>query len=582
MFNSHISTRKKADQLNNDNEVFWIGRITSALLQITPLHVFTCIALYMLSQVFMLAAILLPWKLLMIMATESYPWMMPEALRVFSERELVLILGITAFLAFLVYAICEILIGLVCRRGSTFILAKNQKMGLFNGHREHAALLYQRFLRAVAAVFTVGVIAVCLIYLYPYMLLALITYLLIGLTVIVWQRRNTSQTTLSLLPPEMKTTLWWGAGFFYAVSWLMADYWRGILPELATTFISLLLVRQALVLIFPVYGSYSLFIKQRNKVDALFLSDIPWSPASITDNGFMALIEPAHRETWLNALLHRHYGIADNITVVSCRTSNAGKSASLITSTTVTGQSGRAFLVKLFHSSHEESALHERHILEVLPASGLAPHFCGAHNIEGHLCHVFEWPSQAGWMSAPKRSEQLPEIREKLLALELPDELISRYERSRLHLADRLKFITWDLLASISPKGSLEACQQLKHSWPDICRMSRSQPRQVVIPRIHQHLIGHVGNHSFICNWTNWLWEPVGAGWPLSTNEAEFQQALNEAATQRPCLSQVNANSAGLMALLYEFERLWRIKKHTEAVKLITPLYEATKNSKLL
>lgn len=580
MIRDYTLLRKKPS--HHDNEVCWIGKITIALLQTTPLHVFTCTSLYILSQVSMLAAILLPWKLLMVMATENYPWMIPEALRVFSERELVVVLGITAFFAFVIYATCEILIGFVCSRGSAYILAKNQKMGLFNGHREQAALLYRRFLRAVAAVFTVGVIAASLIYLYPYMLLALITYLFIGLTIIIFQRRSTSKTTLSVLPPEMKTTIWWGAGFFYAVSWLMADYWRGMLPSLATAFVALLLVRQAIVLIFPVYSTYAMFIKQRSKVDTLFLSDIPWSPESRADDGFMALIEPVRRETWLNALLHQYYGIADDVTVINCKTSNAGKSASLITITSLKNQSDRAFLVKLFHSSSEDSALHEQAILEALPANWLAPHLCGVHNVEGHLCHVFEWPSRAGWMSASKRSERLPEIREKLLALELPDKLVSRYERSRSHLSDRLKLITWNVLTSISPKGSLEECQQLQRYWPNICHIARSQPRQVVIPRIHQHLIGDVGNKSLICNWTRWLWEPVGAGWPLSTNEEEFQQALNEAATQRPYLAQVNVNISGLIALLYEFERLWRIKKHTEAVKLITPLYEAAKKSKLL
>lgn len=580
MIRDHALLRKKA--VHHDNEVVWIGKITIALLQTTPLHVFTCTTLYIFSQISMLAAILLPWKLLMIMATENYPWMIPEALRVFSERELVVMLGITAFFAFIIYAICEVLIGSVCSRGSAFILDKNQKMGLFNGHREQASLLYRRFLRAVAAVFTVGVIAASLIYIYPYMLLALITYLLIGLTIIIFQRSRTSKTTLPILTSEMKTTIWWGAGFFYAVSWLIADYWQGTLPSLATAFITLLLVRQAIVLIFPVYGTYSIFIKQRSKVNTLFLADIPWNPESRTDDGFMALIEPLRRKTWINTLLHQHYDIADDVTVISCKTSNAGKSASLIISTSIKNQSDRAFLVKLFHSSSEDSALHEQAILEVLPANWLAPHLCGVHNIEGHICHVFEWPSQAGWMSASKRSKRLPEIRKNLLSLELPDTLVSRYERSRSHLSDRLKLITWNVLTSISPKGSLEACQQLQSYWPNICHIVRLQPRQVVIPRLHQHLVGDVGNKSLICNWTRWLWEPVGAGWPLNTNEEEFQRALNEAAVLRPYLAQVNAKLTGVIALLYEFERLWRIKKHTEVVKLIMPLYSAAKNSKLL
>ncbi|MDQ7730978.1 hypothetical protein [Halomonas sp. SpR8] len=564
------------------DEMLWLGKITTALLRITPLHVFTCTALYILSQISMLAAILLPWKLLMVMSTDGYPWMMPDLLRELPKRELIVVLGIASFLAFAIYVTCEILIGWVCRRGSTFILDKNQKIGLFSGHRQHAALLYRRFLRAVAAIFTIGVIFAFLAHLYPYMLLALTTYLIIGLTIVLWQKHTTTASTIfAALPPEMRATVWWGAGFFYAVAWLTANYWHGVLPSLATAFIALLLVRQAIVLIFPVYGTYAMFSKQKNKVSALFLPDVPWHPGAKTDDAFMALIAPLHREVWVNTLLRQHHDATDDVTVISCRTSSGGKATSLITHTN-TKNEPRAFLIKLFHTSNEENALHERDILETLPADWLAPRLCGVHDVEGNSCHVFEWPLRAGWMSASKRAAALPAIRNRLLALELPDELISRYERSRSHLSDRLKGVTWDLLISISPKNTLEKCQQLQQHWPDICHEIHLQPRQIVIPRLHLHLIGHVDNKPLLCNWTRWLWEPIGAGWPLRTSEAEFQQALTDAAKQRPCLTQVNASNVHLTALLYQFERLWHIRNHTEAIKLVVPLYEAAQASKII
>lgn len=580
MFNMYAYFKRER-RLDRDNEALWIIKIILVLMKRTPGYVFICTVLYVFSQISMLAAILLPWKLLIFMTGDSYPWMIPEAFHVLAERELVLGLAATSLLAFCVYIVCEILISFVCRRGSAFILKENHKVGLFSGHQNYAAQLYRRFLRAIAAVFTVGVIVACLFYLYSYMFVALITYLFFGVAIVVWKRRGAPWLNLPALPLEMKATIWWGAGFFYAVSWLIAGYWHETLPSLTTAFVSLLLVRQAIVLVFPAYGTYTTFIKERSKVNVLFFSDIPWSPESKTDDGFMALIEPARREIWLSALLKKYNDTSNGVEVVSCRVSNAGKFVSLIISS-IDSKPKMSFLVKLFHSSAEEGARHERDILETLIAEPLAPHFCGVSNVEEHSCHVFEWPSQAGWMSAQKRSQQLPEIRKKLLSLELPDELVSRYERSRPHLADRLRSIAWDLLVSISPKASLEGSLQLQRYWPDIRRMARLQPRQVVIPRIHQHLIGQWENNSYICNWTRWRWEPVGAGWPLHTSEAEFQQALDEAEKQRPHLAQVSAKRAGLMTLLYEFERLWRLKKHTEAVKLIAPLYEAAKNSGLI
>lgn len=159
----------------------------------------------------MLAAILLPWKLVMVMTTQNIPWGTPSVLTTLPEKQLVVALGILAAFAFTVYAACEILIGWVCKSGSAYILSKNHKTGLFNGHDEQATLLYRRFLRAVAGSFTILAITALLFYLYPYMAFSLLSYLAIGLLLI---KLNSLRPFVSFLTPEIKSTIWWGGWFF--------------------------------------------------------------------------------------------------------------------------------------------------------------------------------------------------------------------------------------------------------------------------------------------------------------------------------------------------------------------------------
>lgn len=553
---------------------YWRASIIVSLLQATPIHAALCVILYIVAQISLLAAVLLPWKLLMALSTDTAPRLMPAFLHGYPAGDLVPILGAGPLAAFLLYVLCEGAISAVCSHGAQSVLSRHQKTGLFGSHRQQASSLYRRVLRSVGAGASCMFIGLWLVVFYPLLLLALATYLCGGLLVARWWKSTPPKAWMAFLSPELRANGWWSLGFLYAVGWVIADYSRGGLPETTIIFISLLLVRQALVLSAQIYRAHGLLEQQRSKIGALFLADVPWQPIRREDSAFQALLEPDRLRDWAGDAVARHFGQLDEEIAVQCRLADSGKIISVTASGQVGGQ-GQAALLKLYHTSREELAHHEKEILQVAGEDWPAPPLIADHLVEGHTCLVFDWSAKAHWMTAEERASRLPSIRESLLGCELPSELVSRYDRSHPHLAERLKAIDLELLETLVPRSSSEAFSELRINWLALQGMLRGMPRNVLIPRLYQHRIGSLDGRPVICNWSRWRWEPVGAGWPRRSTYEQLRQMLENASATRAVLRDVTPGQAYLAAILYEFDHLIRQRDFVSAVKLIAPLSEA-------
>lgn len=570
-------SRALALPLSGASERYWRASILASLLRATPFHAALCVLFYMVAQVALLAAVLLPWKLLMILSTDTHPRLMPVFLHGYPAGDLVLLLSAGGLGAFLLYALCEGAISAVCTHGARSILARHQKTGLFGSHRQQAASLYRRVLRSVGATVSCIFIGLWLVFFYPLLLLALATYLCAGLLVVRWWKSTSPKVWMAVHSPELRANGWWSFGFLYAVGWVVADYSRGGLPETTVIFISLLLVRQALVLSAQIYRTYGLLEQQRSKLGALFLAHVPWQPASRQDYAFHALLNPDRLRGWADDAIAKQFGPFDGEVAFQCRLGDSGKIISVTASGQIGGQR-QAALLKLYHTSREELAHHEKEILRVAGKDWPAPALLADHLVGGHTCLVFDWGVKAHWMTAEERAAQLPSIRERLLACELPEELVSRYDRSQPHLAERLNAIELELLETLVPKNASAAFNELRTNWSALQRMLQGMPRQVVIPRLYQHRIGNLDSRAVICNWSRWRWEPVGAGWPRRTTYEQLRQALETAAATRAVLRLVAPGQAYLAAVFYEFEHLIRQKDFVSAVKLLPTLSDAIRH----
>ncbi|GAB1584239.1 hypothetical protein [Phyllobacterium phragmitis] len=550
----------------------WLLGLWLALFQTTPSHVAACILLYISSQGLLLIALLLPWKVLIVLNSQTFPRTLPAFLMRYETRELVVILCVSALAAFMLHLLCEVGIGYVCGRGARSVLDRHQKTGLFNSHRQQAVLLYRRLLRSLAATVCCAVIALWLLSGYPFLLFALASYLCLGLAIVCFWRALA-------VPPKYRVAsellgkAWWGGGFLYMVGWVIADYWRGALPGLTTAFVSLLLIRQILVFLTQVFQNLTVLEDQRGKIDALFLPETPWLPRAHSPDGFQNMLDPVKRELWVRDLLSTYAGRAVERLEIHCRTAEAGRVIYMTTCCTV-DDTESAYLLKLYHQSHETFAQHEREILQIAPCSWPAPRLLGDHLIEQHTCLVFEWNAAKRWLEMPERTSALLSLRERLLTCVLPEALMARYDRSHPRLSHRLLNVDWALLASLtSSVPARERCDTLRAHWPSLMDELDRLPRQLVLSGLKGRMMGAEGAElPTICNWTRWRWEPVGAGWPKESSPEQLQNVLQCARHTRNDLHNIDAEHAHRAALLFEFEQCLSGGNFTAALSLIDPI----------
>ena len=580
-----------------------LGRLALALWRATPVHAGVYAMLFVCSQLFLLAALLLPWKLLTVMATGAVPGFVPAAWAGATVRELVWAFAVGAVFALLLYGVSELVMARVARHGSGGILLSNDKVVLFDRYDRHAAGLYRYFLRCQAAALAVAVIAVCLAWLYPLVLCGLAVYLVLGAVFVYRVRPRFAATAPDPgLTPGLMGNAWWGAGFIFVVGWVVWDYLHSTLPPLWQVFVCLLMLRQALVLTAFMYQSQRLFTAEVSKAEALFLRDVVWQPAQVAAHDLMDWAEPTRRQAWVREALVGHAGLAADavVKVVECTPAENARvlfvvavcmpstPAEAVVPEEASEESGgeseggsgpqRAFLLKLFHEARKDRAQHEQDVLQHAQPHWPGPALLAAPKVQGLQCLVYGWDAGAQVLAGRERSASYVGLREAFLACEPPTDLVERYGRSRPHLADRLAALNLQRLSALAPPGGEQVWAQLQAVWQPLCEAVRALPGQVVLPTLTNYRVDRVCGVPLVRNWMHWLWEPVGCGWPVKTADDVFEAALAKALATRPELATVQAGQMRLAAVAYEFERHWRLRSFKDAVALADALLAAAQD----
>lgn len=551
-------TRRTAPVDTATEHTLWALRLSRALLASTPVHGAACLALYIVSQVMFLAALLLPWKMLVILSGHTVPASLVSLFPGFDSRSVVMVLGAAVILAFALHFISELLIDHVCGRGAGVILDSHGKTGLFNDHRRQAVRLYRQFMRSLAAFLCCVLIFLVLSLIYPFLLTALAGYLLLSAVTFRYGppmlKRKVSHAS-----SELMARVWWSAGFLCLIGWVLWDYWRGGIAGLTAAFVGLILARQALIFIAQIFRNLQALQGQRRKVEALFLSDVPFVQPVQANEDMQGFLRLGEEKTWMRGVL-ANYGIDDKAEFdVDVKPAEAGKVLYLVIRP-ATPSEEPAFLFKLFHKSCEALARHEVEILQVCEEYWPALHLLGQHRVDGHACIVFHWPSDSDWLLSGGRIASLPQLRERLFACQLPESLRERYARSHPGLPERLERVDWTVLKTLASSETVrQACLHLEEAWDDLLAELGELPLQIVLPALDRRMMASQSKSEapFICNWTRWKLEPLGSAWPFRHRPMpQLREALRRAGRLRPELNDVHIGKAFMAALLYEFDRL--------------------------
>lgn len=553
--------------------VRWISMVFGSLARMTSGCVSAATLSFVMSQILLLVALILPWKLLIFLSSGEFPATLPHFLAGHDSRELVVTLSATALLAFLAHVLFDLAFGVLVRRGAHHILNRHRKTGLFGDQQSVAADFYRHILRVFAGTMACGLVMATLASIYPLMLFALVACLLIGLAgVAIW--RHVPLEPERRLTPGSLGRFWLGGGFLFLAGWIVADYWRGNLPPLTVAFICLFLTRQALIFSAQSVQSLQILARQRSRVDALFLADMPWIPGTPVKDDFQKLL--AQREQWVGDLGERYDDQNIQLCDIQMRMAEAGRLAYL-SATTDTGE--KAFLIKLFHRSLGAHVQHELEVMSVAASGWPAPRLVRHSQVGRHPCLVFEWDQRNRWLDRSQRSLHLSYLRSQLLDCSLPADLVCRYDRSRPHLARRLEHVDWNALRALVTSDEMVACCALVEAhWPELLAQISRLPRQLVLPALAGRMMaaGPDDAPPVLCNWSRWRWEPVGSGWPITPEGRKALQSTLAAYTgPRKEVAAIDGEMAYRAALLHETERCLSKSNPAAALTAVKRLHDS-------
>lgn len=564
--------------------VLWlwrIGRSVQAEL-VWPLPIYTL--LFILSQITLLLALLLPWNILATLSLGHSPARFEEIFGQLGSGPVVGILMALVLICFGAHLAAEAAGASMCQRASAVIIDRHRKLGLSDSLRGSAASDYRRILRLFAMIAYSIIAAILIAVSYPALLVILVAYVTLGAMVAAIMPPAAPQSVAS----ELRSKAWWGIGFICLVGWVVRDAWHGTMPSFWSVFFALLLARQALIFLMMSVSSLGVLLRRRDRVEALFVADRLVTMPPRPQAGLTALLAEDRREGWLNPLFSE-LGAEDlSLDPGATHWAERGKVAYLVARSEKPG-SGPGLMIRLFQQSVAGLGHHEAELLKHGTQDWPVPAFLGAREIDGNLALVFRWPEECDWAPSVEDRKETLALRSRVLGCEIPYDLAARYLRSRARLPERAGVVDWPVLAGIAKTGDqATACAAIASAWPLVMDWLCQRPSQIVLPKITaRRMAGQPAadgdRRRLICNWTLWQWEPLGFDWPWRERpERDLRHCLDLATQTRPSLADCRLEDALLVAVVASFTDRSEAGDFGAMLDMLLPLRNAVERCGLL
>ncbi|MBF7731164.1 hypothetical protein [Pseudomonas sp. N040] len=514
----------------------------------------------------MLAAFLLPLKVVILLGSEGIPRYYPSILAGLNRDTLIIGLSIASVVFYGLNLLGESLVKRAADRGAQQLLASTGKLLLFEDQDKIATMAYQQFTSALAGGLFVCLAMLLLLWLYPAIFLLLLAYagltgLLLGIAL--------DQVTFGQ-PVEKKWLAWLpvatSAGFLLAFAGIVADFLVGSPPPLTPAIVALLLSRQLTTKVKTSIHSLARLLHQRPQIDALFFHRQVLLTEPAQEKTIWPLMLAQQRNDWVPRLLSTVLG-ADWATPLQIRwwPLQENNIAALLCEY----EDRPALLIKLFERNRTHQALHEATLLSDPPSGLPAPVLLGTTQLAGFHCHILRLAAQSRPIEQPT-AEHLQALRACLLKVSPPQALQERYCRSHPTLGQRLSERILMRMAVASDMSTelplLKARQQLA-AWR---ARVQSTALGFSVPVEPGSLVESADGEVLLLHWGKWALEPCGFGWPVATTDLPaLHQSLDEAKVQRTDLATTSPAGLALVALSAALEHLWHAQDFGQALALL-------------
>lgn len=556
----------------------WNASLGVKFLRVVPYSTLAIVLLTLVSQIAMLLASFLPLKVIIMLGSDGIPRYFPSFLAALERDVLIGVLSAGTVGFFLVYLVAEKMIEGVTQYAATRLLAKSQKMVLFENQEALAASSYQRYSRALASGVFAGLAFLGLGWFYPEMSLIMLGYFAFIL-LLLWQGARYSTGVRERLESRLVQLMNVAAltGFFVAFGYLVIDFVFFNPPGVIIALVSFLLIRQAMQRAASMIADLTLLYRQKPKLNALFFHGQVFQPLQIDPKkSLWPLLMPDARQLWVADVLNAVAGEASGTLKTSWHQLG---NPSVVGLRALRGD--QQFLLKLYESNRSSLALHEADLMTELPKHLPSARWLGTVPVEKFHCLVYQLPPGER-PELPKVGIQAQQLRDALLATSPRPEVVQRYMRSKAMLWQRLDQEALERLElAVTIADQQHSLAVLQAQLPLLRKLLEALPLTVLNIEMNQDTIwipaveeGKIAE-PILLSWGVWTLEPIGAGWPEAENFlVKLEDALLAGAAKRSELTNIKKEQVELAALTFALERECNRQRYNQALELIPRILE--------
>ncbi len=588
-------TNSERDEIHGDQVLDLMAALARAVLWPFRWRVLTILLIQIVSQVMLLASLVLPWQLLQVLIT-GHSRIDGWVPRVDNHGDKIAVLIALAVLCFCTYALLQWLVKKAIAHLSTLILGHLNKTRLVANHR----LLGKRVLGIVIGALSSTVIALlfCLLIalLHPLLALLAVTCVL-GLVMIVgfYYRFERVTKIQNMLQGNVLTVI--NISFALGFLIIVLDYFNGTMRPLLTLFILLLGMRQLMAASVNGLVNFLSIIKYFQQINMLLLPRSQQiSLFSTTD--FVQRFEQVTLQRWLLPWLVECNYCHRDPEILQCRLLSGRAIAHVLVRDVDSNSFPRYRLLKCYVPARENEALHEISLLSevggycygviptvpVLRASGRLP-WCSFLLLE-----VGGKPPQ--WKNSEERKPWMSELRQGLRHVPVPNNIIARYAATFASLPERMRNIEASHFSYLTQEDNQTfQVERFMKLWPLMIVEIERLPKCLTVQNASSARMATIGKYMLLLDWHGWVYDTLGAHWPLSAKlnaevleliSTQWESPNNQQGWSEFASPAMAANCVALAARAHEFCQRCHLNNDSGALNMMSGLIKAYETIELV
>lgn len=549
----------------------WLFSITKKFIRVVPKYTLNGIAASLLSQIFQVAAFLLPLKVMILLGSPSVPAYFPEPLASIEHRSLIFTLAAASLTFYIAFLLCEQIGSKCAQRGSEVLLEKSSKLVLHEDRDTIARTFYQGFVSSASGFLFALIVVVFLAFTYSALLIFIFLYFVLAILALAALSSSKTKATDIFSKHFPRTiNIVFAFAFLLAFSFLVYDflYWQH--PSLIISILSLLLCRQMFSRLATAIKSIDRLYSKKIRINSLFFHSTSLQATHSRDIDFWQIMSPAFCRAWLENLL------PDIFTYKEMELTYADSGARgqiLLYVTALNDSTKRHFLFKIFSRKNSVVAQHEARLLELKPMKAKAPTLLDISEHEGYFGHLFQWDGN-NYAPLPKKELRTcrATVTAELFEWQVPQELISTFTRSKNVLHKRLNEDFWKKCEAVSlwlDPQTFNLVQWFSLAPERLTQPLSALPLCLYNPDIYEgRALTFEGNY-LVTFWGGWVLEPLGSGWPIELGLDKLDESFDGASSRNAHLKKIPRQLVRVAALCHAFERLCGRGSYIEAFPLL-------------